>query len=220
MRESRHALALAIVAAVLWIAVSTPAQAQKYYLELKAGAAATSTSNSLADKTILESRIGTSIGAAFGLNLMDGTLRAMGECNYTCKGERYMIEDIHKQFDSEINYLETSPTIRYYTPWVPVYVGAGFYIGGTSTRNAIMGDTLDQSHAWQKQKYYKAMDFGTKVALGTEIGVGSIRFVLEGAYEYGLANVSDRKARKIKNRALVVTMGLNFQIYGKHYRRY
>ncbi|MBQ5512951.1 MAG: hypothetical protein IIT83_04625, partial [Bacteroidales bacterium] len=119
-----------------------------------------------------------------------------------------------------ISYFKLAPNVRYYAPYVPVYVGMGMYWSFATSTEVRSGDLLDQSHSWTFKKYYKPMDFGTRVALGTEIGLSDAKFVFEVAYESGLANISNRKERKIKNQSVSVSLGVCFEIAGRHYRHF
>lgn len=227
MRESRIA-EIAALAAAIFIILGCAGQlsAQRFSMEFKAGATATSTVNSLAsNKAITDVKIGPTLGASFGLNIMDGMLRAVGECYYTSKGESYWHNDVLEfgKFESDLFYFELCPNIRYYTPYLPIYVGAGIYMAWTTAKNVSCGDTLDNRHHYYihyKPDFYRTMDLGPRVAIGTEIGVSSIRVILEAAYEYGLTDISNRPARQIHNQSVTATLGLCFQIPGRHFRRY
>lgn len=210
-----------MAAAALMLFNTAAAIAQKHTLEFKGGAMVTSTRNtSCESKTILDYKPGVVVGGAFMWNFFDASLRAAAEGYYASQGEKYVMDGDDGKFNSDVCYFKVAPNARYYTPYIPAYIGAGFYIGAATTREVYSGDLLDQSHEWVFKKYYKAMDFGGRAAIGTEIGIGDVRCVLEAAYEYGLSNISNRKERKIKNQSLSVSLGISFQIAGKHYRHY
>jgi|GEM_PF-6428069 len=215
---------LAVMALMIFSVIN--ANAQKHSLEFKGGAIATSTRNTGSDsKTIMDYKPGLVVGGSFMWNFMDATLRAVAEGYYALQGEKYDMDDFDDngerlKFNSDISYFKLVPNVRYYTPYVPVYVGAGIYWSFATSSEVKSGDLLDQSHSWTFKKYYKGMDFGTRVALGAEIGISDAKFVVEAAYEYGLANISNRKERKIKNQALSVSLGVCFEIAGRHYRHF
>lgn len=216
---------LAVLALMVCNVIS--AYAQKHSLEFKGGVIATSTRNNGAGdaKTIMDYKPGLVVGGSFMWNFMDASLRAVAEGYYALQGEKYMMEDFDgkgndMEFNSDISYFKLAPNVRYYAPYVPVYVGVGIYWSFATSSDVRSGDLLDQSHSWTFKKYYKPMDFGTRVALGTEIGVSDAKFVLEVTYESGLANISNRKERKIKNQSVSVSLGICFEIAGRHYRHF
>ena len=205
------------------------ANAQRHSLEFKGGVMATSTSNSGCDnKKTLDYKPGVVVGGSYMWNFMDGSLRAVAEGYYALQGEKYTMDepyclngkDTIKKFNSDINYFKITPNVRYYAPYVPVYVGTGLYFGFATSREVYEGDALDQSHSWTFKKYYKGFDFGTRAALGVEFGLSDVKFVVEAAYEHGLSNISNRKERKIKNRSVSLAVGVCFDIAGKHYRHF
>ncbi len=199
----------------------TNAHAQRYCLEFKGGAVASNFVNSEPqDKGITDGKMGIQMGGGFGYLFPNEMLRAYCECYYTSKGEYYHIGNGHGYFDSDLNFFHVYPNMRFYTPYVPVYVGAGLYIGGTAGHKINHGDYLDQSHEWSEKNYYRKFDMGPKAAIGAEIGVGSVRLIIECAYEYGLANLSNRPERKIKNHCLAINAGLAFMVAGRHFRHY
>lgn len=216
---SANIKALAVLALMLCNVLI--ANAQRHSLEFKGGVMATSTRNTGCDnKTIMDYKPGLVVGGSYMWNFMDASLRAVAEGYYALQGEKYIMDGDDGEFNSDISYFKVAPNVRYYTPYVPVYVGAGFYVGMASSRKVIKGDLLDQSHSWTFKKYYKGMDFGSRVALGVEIGLGEAKFVMEAAYEYGLSNISNRKERKIKNQSVSVSIGVCFDIAGRHYRHF
>jgi len=197
------------------------ANAQRHSLEFKGGVMATSTSNSGCDnKKTLDYKPGVVVGGSYMWNFMDGSLRAVAEGYYALQGEKYTMDDNETKFNSDINYFKVTPNVRYYAPYVPVYVGTGLYFGFATSREVYEGDLLDQSHSWTFKKYYKGFDFGTRAALGVEFGLSDVKFVVEAAYEHGLSNISNRKERKIKNRSVSLAVGVCFDIAGKHYRHF
>ena len=211
--------ALAVLALILCNVLTV--NAQRHSLEFKGGVMATSTRNTgCDDKTIMDYKPGIVVGGSFMWNFMDGSLRAVAEGYYALQGEEYTMDDNEGNFKSDINYFKVAPNVRYYAPYVPVYVGVGIYTGIATSRTVYEGDLLDQSHSWTFKKYYKPMDFGSRVALGAEIGISEVKFVFEAAYESGLANISNRKERKIKNQSVSVSLGVCFDIAGRHYRHF
>jgi len=219
MRKSRFYI-IAILTTILCVAPHLSV-AQRYALEFKAGVVTTSTSNSLCSrKSFADVRMGSSVGGGFSYIFADGLLRAVGEVYYTSQGEKYKFDDESSDFESTLCYFKTSPSLRFYTPYIPMYVGVGMYYGVAVTRDVAKGDTLDQSHSWTKREYYKPLDLGARLAVGTELGVGSIRLLLEAAYEHGMLNISNREARRISNRCVYLTVGLNFRIAGRFFRPY
>ncbi len=216
---SSNIKALAVLALILCNVLTV--NAQRHSLEFKGGVMATSTRNTgCDDKTIMDYKPGIVVGGSFMWNFMDGSLRAVAEGYYALQGEEYTMDDNEGNFKSDINYFKVAPNVRYYAPYVPVYVGVGIYTGIATSRTVYEGDLLDQSHSWTFKKYYKPMDFGSRVALGAEIGISEVKFVFEAAYEYGLANISNRKERKIKNQSVSVSLGVCFDIAGRHYRHF
>lgn len=222
MREDRYNITKVLaVTALLIICNVYAASAQRHSLEFKGGAMATSTRNSGCEsKTILDAKPGIVVGGSYSWNFFDGTLRGVAEGYYASQGEKYTMDGSDGDFNSDINYFKIAPNARYYAPYVPAYVGAGFYIGAAASRVVNEGDLLDQSHSWTFKKYYKGMDFGTRVAIGAEIGVSEVKFLIEAAYEFGFSNISNRKEREIKNQSLCVSLGLCFDIAGRHYRHF
>lgn len=202
------------------------ANAQRHSLEFKGGAIATSTRNTgCKEKNIMDYKPGLVVGGSFMWNFMDASLRAVAEGYYALQGEKYIMDDLDDngnqlEFNSDINYFKLVPNIRYYAPYVPVYVGVGLYFGMATSHKVYSGDLLDQSHSWSFKKYYKGVDVGSRVALGAEIGVREVKFVIEAAYEYGMSNISNRKERKIKNQSVSVSLGVCFEIAGRHYRHF
>ncbi len=220
MRKIRI-LVIVLATSFALITCTLQSVAQEHTLEFKGGVIATSTrNNSCEGKTILDTKLGLSVGGAFLWNFFDGHLRAAAEGFYTLQGEEYTMDGDDGKFKSDVCYFKVAPNIRYYTPYVPIYVGAGFYFGVATTREVYTGDLLDQSHEWSFKKYYKPIDFGGRAALGTEIGVSNVKFMMEAAYEYGLTDISNRKEREIKNQSVTVSLGISFEIAGKHYRHY
>jgi len=200
---------------------NTQCYSQRYCLEFKGGAVASNFVNSEPEnKSITDGKLGIQMGGGFGYIFPNEMLRAYGECYYTAKGESYKISDIKGSFDSDVSYFHIYPNLRFYTPYLPVYVGVGLYIGPMVSYKINDGDYLDQTHEWNTQKYYKKIDMGPKAAIGVEIGVGSVRLVIEGAYEYGLINISKRDERKIKNHCVSLNAGLAFMLAGKKFRHY
>lgn len=219
MRKSR--LYIVVILTTLLCAVPYTSIAQRYALEFKTGIVSTSTSNSLCShKSYADIRMGPTVGAGFSYIFADGLLRAVGEVYYTSQGEKYKFDDEYSEFESAICYFKTSPSLRFYTPYFPIYVGAGMYCGVAVTKDVVRGDTLDQSHSWKKREYYKPLDAGARLSIGTELGVGSVRFLLEAAYEHGLLNISNREVRRINNRCMYLTVGVNFRIAGRYFRPY
>lgn len=202
------------------------ANAQKHSLEFKGGLMATSTRNTSSDnKDILDYKPGLVVGGSFMWNFMDASLRAVAEGYYALQGEKYDMDDFDEngnrlKFNSDINYFKLVPNVRYYAPYVPVYAGVGIYWSFVTSSEVKSGDLLDQSHSWSFKKYYRGMDFGSRVAIGTEIGISDAKFVVEAAYEYGLANISKREERKIKNQSVSLSIGVCFEIAGRHYRHF
>ncbi len=197
------------------------AYGQRYCMEFKGGAVASNFVNSEPEnKGFMDGRLGIQMGGGFGFLFPNEMLRVYAECYYTAKGENYEISDMKGRFQSDLNFFHVYPNARFYTPYVPVYVGAGLYIGGTAGHRIIRGDYLDQSHEWESKDYYKKIDIGPKVAIGAELGVGSVRLIIEGAYEYGFVNISNRSERKIKNHGLSLNAGLAFMLAGKKFRHY
>ena len=222
MRTNRFNITKGLMlVALLMVCNALTVNAQRHSLEFKGGVIATSTRNTGCDsKTILDSKPGLVVGGSYSWNFMDAMLRAVAEGYYALQGEKYTMDGDDGLFSSDINYFKVAPNIRYYTPYVPAYIGTGLYFGVATSHNVYSGDLLDQSHSWTFKKYYKAVDFGTRVAIGAEIGVSEVKFVIEAAYEYGLANISNRKERKIKNQSVSVSLGICFEIAGKHYRHF
>ncbi len=197
------------------------ANAQRHSLEFKGGVMATSTRNTgCKSKTIMDYKPGLVVGGSYMWNFMDASLRAVAEGYYALQGEKYTMDGDDGEFRADINYFKVAPNVRYYTPYVPTYVGVGLYLGLATSREVYSGDLLDQSHSWTFKKYYKGVDFGSRVALGAEIGVREAKLVIEAAYEYGLADISNRKERKIKNQSVSVSLGVCFEIAGRHYRHF
>lgn len=197
------------------------AAAQSYCLEFKAGGAATSTINSSTDKKVLsDTKPGVTVGAGFGLILPNDMFRIYGEAYYTTKGEKYTMGNGNYEFSSDVCYFHLYPNARFYTPYVPVYLGAGLYFGTATSRDVDKGDEYYLSQTPKPKKYYKVFDMGPRAAIGAELGVGTVKLNLEAAYEYGFMNISNRDERKIKNQGVTLTIGLSFQLSNKHYRHY
>lgn len=222
MRKGRiiQSIAGMAIAAACIAGPGAGAMAQSFSLEFKGGCAATSTFNSSCPgKTVKDSKTGPIVGAGFGLNLPNEMIRIYGECYYTAKGEQYTMDGNLGEFKSETCYFHLYPNARFYTPYIPVYVGAGLYMGWASSRKVVSGDT-DTPAGDSPDKYYKGMDMGPRLAIGAELGVSKVRFVLEGAYELGLVNISNRDARTIRNQCFCLSAGLSFMLDNRRYRHY
>ncbi len=197
------------------------AGAQRYSLEFKGGAAATSTFNSSCpSKTVKDSKTGVTVGAGFGINLTNDMIRLYGDCYYTTKGERYTLDDGQGEFSSEYCFFHLYPNARFYAPYIPVYVGAGLYIGCASSRSVESGDMDIMPADGKPADYYKSMDMGPKFAIGAELGVRKVRLILEGSYELGMMNISGRSERKIHNQCFSISAGLCFLLDNGKYRHY
>ena len=218
MRKDWFNIKTFVVMALL-VCTATAVCAQKHTLEIKGGVIATSTRNTgCKNKGILDFQPGLVAGGSFSWNFMDAALRAVAEGYYALQGEKYTMDDNKTKFESDISYFKMVPNVRYYAPYVPVYVGTGLYTSFATERQVYSGDKVSESHG--NKEYYKVMDFGTRLAFGGELGLGEFKWLAEISYEYGLANISNRKERKIKNQALCISLGVSFHVAGRQYRHF
>ncbi len=223
MRKGRiiQSIAAVAISAACALAPVQSAKAQRYSLEFKGGAAATSTFNSSCQsKTVKDSKTGVTVGAGFGINLPNDMIRLYGECYYTTKGEQYTLDNNQGEFSSDVCYFHLYPNARFYAPYIPVYVGAGLYIGCASSRGVESGDMDIMPADGKTINYYKSMDMGPRLAIGAELGVLKVRLILEGSYELGMMNISGRGERKIHNQCFCLSAGLCFLLDNGRYRHY
>jgi hypothetical protein len=210
-----------LIVMVLLLCNAMTVCAQGHSLEIKGGVIATSTRNTgCKSKTVGDYKLGITAGGSFSWNFMDESLRAVAECYYALQGERYTMDDNKTEVNTDLSYFKLAPNIRYYAPYVPVYCGMGFYTGFATIRHVYSGDKPRQARAPEPKPYYKGADFGSRMALGISFDISEIQCVAELAYEYGFANISNRKERKIRNQSLCFSLGVCFPVTGKHYRHF
>jgi len=196
--------------------------AQSKFLEFKSGFVASSPFyNPEVGKKFIDFQQGISLSVCFGYEYPNEIIRLYAEISYVGKGDNYPSQEFTKgKYNLIMNYFEISPQIRSYFLSGLFYFSCGFY-SGYCFNSGFDGELLSENQDVIKiTDNYKKIDFGPKASLGVELGMQNIRGCIEVSYEYGLSNISKLSSQKITNQALFLSLGIDFKILQKNFRRF
>ncbi len=119
------------------------------------------------------------------------------------------IEYKNPDFNQSFSYLELEQKIKIKSPYVPAYFGIGCYQAILMSASQYSGGKT----SYLPTNMYQQFDYGLLPLIGAELDFDFFTLYIEGQYKFGIADIDKTAQSSIKNRSILVLLGISFLVF-------